>query len=79
MAPIALMAATSLGVSPKPFMITVAISASTAFLTPVGTTTNAMVMTSGNYKFIDYVRVGGPLLVLFLITTIILVPIIWSF
>src|SRR5665811_383938 len=42
MAPIAFMAAISLGVSPKPFMVTVAISASTAFLTPVGTTTNAM-------------------------------------
>jgi di/tricarboxylate transporter len=79
MAPIALMAATSLGISPKPFMITVAISASTAFLTPVGTTTNAMVMTAGSYSFMDYVKVGGPLLLLFLITTIILVPIIWSY
>ena len=64
MAPIALMAALSLGVSPKPFMITVAISASTAFLTPVGTTTNAMVMGAGGYQFIDYVKVGGPLLLL---------------
>ena len=60
-------------------MIVVAISASTAFLTPVGTTTNAMVMTSGGYKFIDYVKVGAPLLLLFLITTLILVPLIWPF
>ncbi|MEM7485287.1 MAG: SLC13 family permease [Bacteroidota bacterium] len=79
MAPIALLAATSLGVSPKPYLITVAISASTAFLTPVGTTTNAMVMSSGGYKFIDYIRVGGPLLLLFFIATIVIVPLVWSF
>ncbi|KPM31279.1 Na+/sulfate transporter [Croceitalea dokdonensis DOKDO 023] len=79
MAPIALLAATTLGVSPKPFLITVAISASTAFLTPVGTTTNAMVMSAGGYKFLDYVKVGGPLLVLFFITTVALVPLIWKF
>ncbi|WP_411030672.1 SLC13 family permease [Spongiimicrobium sp. 3-5] len=79
MAPIALIAATSLGVSPKPFMIAVAISASTAFLTPVGTTTNAMVMAAGNYKFLDYVKVGAPLLLLFFITSVLLVPLIWPF
>nr|WP_299487953.1 SLC13 family permease [uncultured Allomuricauda sp.] len=79
MAPIAIMASTTLGVSPKPFMIAVAVSASTAFLTPVGTTTNAMVLSSGGYRFIDYVKVGGPLLLLFFITTLVLVPIIWSF
>jgi di/tricarboxylate transporter len=79
MAPIAIMASMTLGVSPKPFMIAVAISASTAFLTPVGTTTNAMVMAAGGYKFIDYFKVGGPLLLLFFIATLILVPLIWSF
>nr|WP_299383147.1 SLC13 family permease [Allomuricauda sp.] len=79
MAPIAIMASTTLGVSPKPFMIAVAVSASTAFLTPVGTTTNAMVLSSGGYKFTDYVKVGGPLLLLFFIATLILVPLIWSF
>jgi di/tricarboxylate transporter len=57
----------------------VAISTSTAFLTPIGTTTNAMVMSSGDYKFVDYFKVGFPLLILFLITTLILVPIIWPF
>lgn len=79
MAPIAIIAATSLGVSPKPFLITVAISASTAFLTPVGTTTNAMVLSAGGYSFIDYVRVGGPLLFLFFLSTVALVPLIWKF
>jgi di/tricarboxylate transporter len=79
MAPIALIAANTLKISPEPFMIVVAISASTAFLTPVGTTTNAMVMAAGGYKFIDYLKVGAPLLLLFLIVTLLLVPIIWPF
>jgi di/tricarboxylate transporter len=79
MAPIAILAAGSLNLSPEPFMIVVAISASTAFLTPIGTTTNAMVMTAGGYKFINYLKVGAPLLLMFFIITLILVPIIWPF
>ncbi len=79
MAPIAILAATALQLSPEPFMIVVAISASTAFLTPVGTTTNAMVLLPGGYKFIDYVKVGAPLLLLFFVITLLLVPIIWPF
>lgn len=79
MAPIVLLAASTIGISPEPLLITVAISASTAFLTPIGTTTNAMVMSSGNYKFMDYFKVGLPLLILFIITTLLLVPIIWPF
>lgn len=78
MAPIAMLAAESLGLSPRPFLMMVAVSASTAFLTPIGTTTNAMVLTAGAYKFTDYVRVGAPLMLLFLITSLILVPWIWS-
>ncbi|MFK8058625.1 MAG: SLC13 family permease [Polaribacter sp.] len=79
MAPIVILAAETLNISPEPLLITIAISASTAFLTPIGTTTNAMVMSSGGYKFLDYLKVGFPLLVLFFITTMILVPIIWPF
>lgn len=79
MAPIAIIAANQIGASPQPFMIGVAISASTAFLTPVGTTTNALVMAAGSYKFMDYFRVGTPLLILFLIVSMIFVPMIWPF
>lgn len=79
MAPIAMLAASSLNISPEPFMIAVAISASTAFLTPVGTTTNAMVMSAGGYKFMDYLKVGAPLLLVFFIISLVLVPIIWPF
>ncbi|XCF07558.1 SLC13 family permease [Tamlana crocina] len=79
MAPIAILAANSLNLSPEPFMIVVAISASTAFLTPIGTTTNAMVMTAGAYKFMDYLKVGAPLLLIFFIISLLLVPTIWPF
>ncbi|NJX16765.1 SLC13 family permease [Tamlana crocina] len=79
MAPIAILAANSLNLSPEPFMIVVAISASTAFLTPIGTTTNAMVMTAGAYKFMDYLKVGAPLLLIFFIISLLLVPNIWPF
>lgn len=79
MAPIALMAAKTLGISPEAFLIVVAVSASTAFLTPVGTTTNAMVMAAGNYKFVDYLKVGAPLLLLIFIATVLLVPLIWTY
>ena len=79
MAPIVILTASTLQVNPEPLLITIAISASTAFLTPIGTTTNAMVMSSGGYKFMDFLKVGFPLLILFLVTTIILVPIIWPF
>ena len=79
MAPIALMAAVSMDLSPKPFMMVIAVSASTAFLTPVGTTTNAMVLSAGGYRFTDYLKVGSPLLLMYLILSLILIPLIWPF
>ena len=79
MAPITLYASGKLGLSVEPFLMVVAVSASTACLTPVATPTNAMVMTAGNYKFADYFKVGAPLLLLLFITTIILVPLIWPY
>ncbi len=76
-APIVLQAALSLGVSPYPLLMIVAVSASTAFLTPIGTTTNLMVMSPGSYRFNDYIKVGLPLVVLFLVISLALVPLIW--
>ena len=54
-------------------------AASTAFLTPIGTTTNLMVLSPGNYRFGDYGKVGGPLVAIFLVICLILIPIIWPF
>lgn len=79
MAPIAILTAQGLNISAEPLLIAIAISASTAFLTPVGTTTNAMVLSAGGYKFTDYVKVGFPLLMIYLVITLLLVPIIWKF
>jgi di/tricarboxylate transporter len=79
MAPIVLQTAENLSVSPYPLMIILAVSASTAFLTPIGTTTNLLVMAPGGYRFKDYMKVGAPLSLLFLVISLVLVPIIWPF
>jgi di/tricarboxylate transporter len=76
-APIVLQAAVELGVSPHPLLMIVAVAASTAFLTPIGTTTNIMVFSPGGYRFTDYVKVGLPLMLLFLAVSLVLVPVIW--
>ena len=76
-APIVIQAAVELGVSPHPLLMIVAVAASTAFLTPIGTTTNIMVFSPGGYRFTDYLKVGLPLMLLFLAVTLVLVPLIW--
>lgn len=78
-APIVLQSASELGVSPYPLMMTVAVSASTAFLTPIGTTTNLMVSAPGAYSFEDFAKIGLPLIVIFLLVSLVLVPRIWPF
>ncbi len=76
-APIVMQAAVTLGVSPYPLLIIVAVSASTAFLTSIGTTTNILVYSPGGYRFTDYVKVGLPLMLLFLVVSLVLVPVFW--
>ncbi len=77
MAPIVVQVGLDMGLSVRPLLMIVAISASTAFLTPIGTTTNLMVTTPGDYRFQDFLRVGIPLVLLFMIISLLLVPIIW--
>jgi len=79
MAPIVLSAAAGLGVSPYPMMMGLAVAASSAFLTPIGTAPNLMVMAPGGYRFTDYMRVGAPLLVAFLAVSLVLIPVFWPF
>ena len=76
-APIALQAATGLGVDPLPFMIGVTVSASMCFMSPISTTPNAMVMSVGRYSFMDYVRVGLPLQIIVIGVMIWLIPMIY--
>jgi di/tricarboxylate transporter len=79
MSPVVLTAAVSMGVDPHPLMMGIAVAASTAFLTPIGTTTNLMVMAPGEYRFGDYAKVGMPLVAIFLLICVVLIPIIWPF
>jgi di/tricarboxylate transporter len=74
MAPVALALATELKKSPYPFAMIVALAASTAFMTPVSSPVNTLVVTPGNYTFGDFVRVGVPFSVLVLIVCVIMVP-----
>ena len=59
-----LQAALAGGYDPLPFAVCIAIAASCEFTTPIGYQTNLMVMGPGGYKFLDYVRFGGPLTIL---------------
>ena len=79
LAPIALNTARDLGVSPYPFMMAVAISASAAFLSPVGHSANILVMGPGGYRFADYTKVGIPLTLVVLLVVLAAVPVIWPF
>jgi di/tricarboxylate transporter len=76
-APIAIQMAEGLQVAPQAFAMAVAIAASTAFITPVGHQANMLVYGVGNYRFNDFVKVGGPLSLLVLITTLLVVPWAW--
>lgn len=79
LAPIALSTASDLGISPYPLMMTVAVSASAAFLSPVGHSANLLVMGPGGYRFSDYLKVGVPLILVVLAIVLIIMPIFWPF
>ncbi len=78
-APIALQAAVSLGISPYPFMFTVTVAASMCFASPFATPPNALVMSAGRYKFMDYVKVGFPLQFIVGVIMIFVLPLLFPF
>ncbi len=77
--PIALSTATEMSISPYPLMMTIAVSASAAFLSPVGHPANLLVMGPGGYKFSDYIKVGLPLTLIVFIVSLLLMPLIWPY
>ena len=74
MAPVALAMAADMGASPYPFAMTVALAASAAFMTPVSSPVNTLVVGPGNYAFGDFVKVGVPFTLVVLVVSVLLVP-----
>ena len=77
--PIGVAAAATLGISPRPVLMCTTIAAAAAFLTPIATPPNLMVMGPGGYVFGDYWKLGLPLLIWFFIIATFYVPLVWRF
>ena len=77
--PLALSLSTQLGVDPMPFFVVICMAASASFSTPIGYQTNLIVQGIGNYKFMDFVRIGLPLNLITFLISIFLIPLIWPF
>lgn len=79
MAPVALAVAQEMNTSPYPFAMTVALAASAAFMTPVSSPVNTLVVGPGNYRFGDFMKIGVPFTLITLLTCVLLVPLILPF
>ncbi|MEZ5731596.1 MAG: SLC13 family permease [Paracoccaceae bacterium] len=76
-APVGIAMARSLGASPDPFLMAVAIAASCAFLTPIGHKNNMLILGPGGYRFGDYWRMGLPLEILVIAVGLPMVLLVW--
>ena len=79
MLPIGITLAHTIGVDPRPFIIAICIASSASFSTPIGYQTNTYVYSVGGYRFADFIKVGLPLNILYMLVACFLIPKIWSF
>ena len=79
LAPIGLHIAAGLGANPQAILMTIGIASSAAFVTPIGTPPNTLVLGPGGLKFIDYVKTGIPLLIITYIGCLLIIPRVWPF
>lgn len=77
MAPIGVFVANGMGFSPLPLLMGLATVTAAAYMTPVGTPPNTIVLGPGNYKFMDYVKMGGLFQLISFIIIVFLVPFVW--
>ena len=77
--PIGIAIAKQLGASPHAVLMAIAVAASCAFATPVGTPPNTLVLGPGGYKFMDYVKAGTGLVIVSFVISIVLIPMFWPF
>ena len=77
--PIGIAISQQLGADPKAVLMAIAVAASCAFASPVGTPPNTLVLGPGGYKFMDYVKAGTGLVIVSFIVSLIVIPIVWPF
>ncbi len=77
MAPVAISTAEQIGASPYPFAMIIALAASAAFMTPISSPVNTLVIGPGNYRFADFVRVGVPFTLLVMLASVLMVPLLF--
>lgn len=77
--PVALFTANAMNVAPQAYVMAIGISASMAFISPVSTPITTLVMTPGNYKFFDFVKIGVPLALITMVISVIMLPLLWGF
>lgn len=77
--PVAISTSEQMGLSPMPFAIAVAIAASASFATPIGYQTNLMVYGPGGYRFTDFLKVGIPMNLVFMLIALLVIPQVWEF
>ncbi|KLU18869.1 citrate transporter, partial [Proteus mirabilis] len=79
MAPIAIAAANQMNVSPLPFAMVIGVAASAAFMTPVSSPVNTLILEPGGYKFADFIKIGVPFTVIVMLISVFLIPLLFPF